>query len=113
MRGQPGLFDVDLRLKRLRDLGDQLLAFAAAVDFEVFRPELNRALAYSHGSQGDRPAFDPVMMFKVRVIQAANTLSESPTEIDTHESRKRCRASSSKGSGGSERRQRAGAPAHD
>ena len=44
MRGQPGFFDVDDRLKRLSDLGDQLEAFAAAVDFEAFRPELNAAL---------------------------------------------------------------------
>ena len=42
MRGQPGFFDVDDRLKRLSDLGDQLQAFAAAVDFEMFRPELMR-----------------------------------------------------------------------
>ena len=45
MLGQAGLFDVDERLKRLSDLGDPLLAFTAAVDFEVFRPELTRALA--------------------------------------------------------------------
>ena len=69
MRGQPGLFDVDDRLKRLSDLGDQLLAFAAAVDFEMFRPELTRALAYFNGAQGGRPPFDPVMMFKILVIR--------------------------------------------
>ena len=34
MRGQPGFFDFDDRLKRLSDLGDQLEAFRAAVDFE-------------------------------------------------------------------------------
>jgi len=38
MRGQRGLFDVDDRLKRLSDLGDQLEAFRAAVDFELFCP---------------------------------------------------------------------------
>ena len=81
MRGAPGLFDVDERLKRLSDLGDQLLAFTTAVDFEIFRPELTRALAYSDGSQGGRPPFDPVMMFKVLVIQAANTLSDERTEF--------------------------------
>ena len=81
MRGQRGLFDVDERLKRLSDLGDQLLAFAAAVDFEMFRSELTRALAYSDGSQGGRPPFDPVMMFKILVIQAANTLSDERTEF--------------------------------
>ena len=40
MRGQPGFFDIDDRLKRLSDLGDQLETFRSAVDFEVFRPEM-------------------------------------------------------------------------
>jgi hypothetical protein len=73
-RPQAGFFDVDERLKRLSDLGDQLLAFAAAVDFEIFRPELTRALDYSEGLQGGRPPFDPVLIFKVVAIQTANNL---------------------------------------
>ena len=81
MRGQPGFFDVEERLQRLTDLGDQLLAFAKVVDFEIFRPELVKALAYSDGTQGGRPPFDPVMMFKVLVIQAANNLSDERTEF--------------------------------
>jgi hypothetical protein len=39
MRGQPGFFDFDDRLKLLSDLGDQLESFRSAVDFELFRPE--------------------------------------------------------------------------
>lgn len=81
MRGQPGFFDIDERLKRLSDLGDQLEAFAGAVDFEVFRTDLVKALSYSGGLQGGRPPFDPVMMFKVLVIQAANNLSDERTEF--------------------------------
>jgi IS5 family transposase len=81
MRGQAGFFDIDERLKRLSDLGDQLEAFAGAVDFEVFRADLVKALSYSDGSQGGRPPFDPVMMFKVLVIQAANNLSDERTEF--------------------------------
>lgn len=81
MRGQSGLFDVDDRLKRLSDLGDQLEAFGAAVDFEIFRADLVGALAYSDGAQGGRPPFDPVMMFKILVIQAANNLSDERTEF--------------------------------
>lgn len=81
MRGQSGLFDVDDRLKRLSDLGDQLEAFGAAVDFEIFRADLVAALAYSDGAQGGRPPFDPVMMFKILVIQAANNLSDERTEF--------------------------------
>jgi transposase, IS5 family len=81
MRGQSGFFDVDERLKRLSDLGDQLLAFAAAVDFEMFRAELTRALTYSDGSKGGRPPFDPVLMFKVLIVQATNNLSDERAEF--------------------------------
>src|ERR1700758_2387440 len=81
MGGQPGFFYVDDRVKRPSDLGDQLEAFRVAVDFETFRPELNAALSYSDGSQGGRPPFDPVMMFKILVIQAANNLSDERAEF--------------------------------
>jgi IS5 family transposase len=92
----PGFFDVDERLRRLSDLGDQLEAFTAAVDFEVFRPDLQTALAYSDGANGGRPLFDPVMMFKVLVIQTANTLSEERPEYLIND---RCGSCGSSGSG--------------
>ena len=81
MRRQAGFFDVDDRLKRLSDLGDQLEAFEGAVEFETFRPELNAALTYSDGTQGGRPPFDPVMMFKILVIQTTNNLSDERAEF--------------------------------
>ena len=81
MRGQPGFFDVEDRLARLSDLGDQLDAFARVVDFEMFRPELEAALGYSDRAKGGRPPFDPVLMFKVLVIQAHNTLSDDRAEF--------------------------------
>jgi IS5 family transposase len=81
MRGQLGFFDVDDRLKRLSDLGDRLEGFRAAVDFELFRAELNVALGYSDGSEGGRPPFDPVMMFKILVIQATNNVSDERAEF--------------------------------
>ncbi len=80
MGGQPGFFDIEERLKRLSDLGDQLEAFSAAVDFEIFRPALDQALAYADGAKGGRPPLDAVMMFKVLVIQAANNLSDERAE---------------------------------
>jgi len=81
MRGQPGFFDVDERLKRLSDLGDQLESYTGTVDFEMFRPDLEAALAYSDGAQGGRPPYDPVMMFKIMVVQAHNNLSDERTEF--------------------------------
>ena len=81
MRGQPGFFDIDDRLKRLSDLGDQLETFRSAVDFELFRPELNAALSYTDRTVGGRPPFDPVLMFKILVIQATNNLSDERAEF--------------------------------
>ena len=81
MRGQLGFFDVDDRLKRLSDLGDRLEAFRSAVDFELFRPELNAALSYTDRTEGGRSPFDPVLMFKVLVIQATNNLSDERAEF--------------------------------
>ncbi len=51
---RPGLFDVDERLRRLSDIGDPLEAFAAVVDFEMFRPKLVAALRHSDGTKGGR-----------------------------------------------------------
>ncbi len=42
---QTGFFDVDERLKRLSDLGDQLEAWVAAVDVEIFRADPDTAPA--------------------------------------------------------------------
>ena len=81
MKGQVGFFDVDERLQRLSDLGDQLEAYAATVDFEMFRSPLEAALAYPDGMKGGRPAYDAVMMFKILVIQAQNNLSDERTEF--------------------------------
>ena len=81
MERQVGFFDVDERLQRLSDLGDQLEAYAATVDFEMFRSPLEVALAYADGVKGGRPAYDAVMMFKILVIQAQNNLSDERTEF--------------------------------
>ncbi|GLQ64293.1 hypothetical protein GCM10007867_31400 [Gluconobacter cerinus] len=67
---QSGFFDVEERLARLSGLGDQLEAFSRT---EVFRPD-------SDGSKGGRPPFDPVLMFKILVIQTLNNLSDERTE---------------------------------
>jgi hypothetical protein len=59
VRGQPGFFDIDERLKRL---SDQLETVRSTGDFELFRPELNAALSYTDRTEGGRPPFDPVLM---------------------------------------------------
>jgi len=76
----PGFFDVDERLKALSAKGDDLELIKALVDFEMFRPELERAVPRSDGSKGGRPGFDHVLMFKVLILQAMHGLSDERAE---------------------------------
>ncbi len=80
MRGQARFFDVDERLKELSAKGDALERLSVIVDFELFRPDLIRAVPRSDGSKGGRPSFDLVFMSKVLILQASHSLSDERTE---------------------------------
>ena len=80
MVGQPGFFDLDERYAALSAAGDPLERLAAVVDFELFRPELDAALERSDRTKGGRPPYDPVLMFKILVLQTLYTLSDDQTE---------------------------------
>jgi len=80
MVDQPGFFDLSDRLRELSAKGDDLERIAALVEFEGFRPELERAVPRSDGSKGGRPAFDRVLMFKVLLLQAMHGLSDERAE---------------------------------
>ena len=80
MASQLGFFDVDSRLRELSAKGDDLEHISTLVDFEVFRLDLVRAVPRSDGTKGGRPAFDPVLMFKILLLQAMHGLSDERTE---------------------------------
>lgn len=71
---RPGFFHVEEWLARLSGFSDQFETFSLTVDFEVFRPDLENALAYSDGSKDRHAAFNTVLMLKILVIQTLNTL---------------------------------------
>lgn len=80
MAGQAGFFDTDERLAWLSAAGDPLERLARVVEFELFRPGLETALARSDRSKGGRPPYDAVLMFKVLVLQTLYTLSDDQAE---------------------------------
>jgi transposase, IS5 family len=47
MGRQPGFFDVEERLRELSTKGDDLERLGALVEFEAFRPELERSVRNS------------------------------------------------------------------
>ena len=81
MARQVGMFDVEERLAGLSKKGDDLERLAAVVDFELFRPELERAVPRADRAKGGRPPFDHVLMFKVLILQTQNNLSDERTEF--------------------------------
>src|SRR3954466_16043605 len=81
MRGQAGFFDIEERLKELSAKGDTLERLNGLVEFELFRPDLERAVPRADRSRGGRPPFENVLMFKVLILQASHSLSDERTEF--------------------------------
>ncbi|MEN3793295.1 transposase [Fulvimarina sp. MAC3] len=81
MWGQLGFWEVSDRLSQLSKQGDPLEKLAATVDFEMFRSELLKAFPPGVRSKGGRPPFDPVLKFRMLVLQALNGLSLEQTEF--------------------------------
>lgn len=85
MAGQPGFFDSDERLQALSAAGDPLERLGLVVDFELFRPGLEATLQRADRAKGGRPPYDPVLMFKVLVLQTLYTLSDDQTEYQVRD----------------------------
>lgn len=81
MKGQLGFFDLEDRYAQLSKSGDPLEKLSQAVNFEPFRYRLNKALKRADGSKGGRPPYDPVLMFKILILQSLYTLSDEQTEF--------------------------------
>ena len=79
MRGQAGFWDIEDRLKELSAEGDPLEKLSATVDFEMFRPLLEKAVRRSGTSKGGRPGFDVVLKCH-KVPQRQNPSSSRRTQ---------------------------------
>lgn len=81
MRGQAGFWDIDERYVRLSEAGDPLEKLNALVPWEVFRKPVVKTLKRSDGTKGGRPPYDPLLMFKIMVLQALYGLSDDQAEF--------------------------------
>ena len=78
--GDRGLFDEELRLRRLTNMGDPLEKLSERIDFEIFRGKIERALEKEAKGQGGRPRFDVILMFKILLLQQWYNISDDNTE---------------------------------
>ena len=79
-KNQSGLFDGQDRMTRLIVLKDPLVAIGDTIDFESFRPILEKATVQPSTIKGGRPPFDRVMLFKALVLQKLYGLSDEQLE---------------------------------
>lgn len=77
---QPGFFDIQERIVKLTEMGDPLVGLNEQIDWEAFRPELNRVHEKARKSNAGAKPFDVVLMFKVLVLQQLNNLSDERIE---------------------------------
>ncbi len=75
-----GFFDVELRVQWLLTKGNPLSWLDAVVDWELFRPLLDVALAKPAKGPGGRPPHDRLKLFKTLVVRRFYNLSDEQTE---------------------------------
>ena len=61
-------------------MGDPLEKVSKAVNWEIFRPVLNKVFRKKTAAQGGRPAWDYVLMFKILLLQAWYAIADDNTE---------------------------------
>ena len=80
MAKQAGFWSVEDRLAEISEGGDPLETLNKTVDFERFRPILERAAGRPRSPKGGRPALDVVLKFRMLVLQSLHGLSLDATE---------------------------------
>jgi hypothetical protein len=79
--GQFGFFDYEKQLDRIYQLNDFLPKLNSLIQWEIFRPTLNKVREKERLSNAGRRAFDVVLMFKILVIKKMYNLSDEQTEL--------------------------------
>jgi transposase, IS5 family len=77
----PSLFDEEFKLNRISELGDPLEKLNRCIEWNIFRPILNKVFVKEVKGPGGRPAFDYVMMFKILILQEYFGLSDEQMEF--------------------------------
>jgi IS5 family transposase len=78
---QTGLFDCQKRFEQLTQAGDPLVKLNQVINWELFRPELERIRDKERKSNAGRPPYDAVLMFKILVLQSLYNIADDQTEF--------------------------------
>jgi IS5 family transposase len=80
---QPGLFDSEFRMRKIDSIGDPLRELNEKINFERFRPLLERGFMHDEEEKGPggRPPYDIMIRFKTILLSELYNLSDDATEL--------------------------------
>ena len=76
-----GLFATEERLDKISSQGDPLEQLDLVIDWELFRPFVDKMLNKDKLVNSGRKPLDPMLLFKVLIIQRLYNLSDAQTEF--------------------------------
>ncbi len=82
---QPSFFDQENRLAELEKLGDPLPRLDRIVDWDAFKPLLDKIHEKPRKSNAGRKPWDPVRMFKMLILQTLYNLSDDQAEFQVRD----------------------------
>ena len=83
----PGLFDFESRMNKIDKNGDPLSKISSTVNWEMFRPEIEKARFKERKDNSGPKGYDAVLMFKILILQSLYNLSDDAIEyqiLDMH-----------------------------
>lgn len=82
---QFSFFDESKRLDKLTELGDVLQQLNMLVNWQIFKPVLDRVFPRIKNPKGGRPPYDNLLMFKILIIKRLYNLSLDQTEYQIND----------------------------
>ena len=85
--GQRGFWDEQQRVTKLQDKKPVLKSLANSIPWESFRPLLDEGYEHERKSNAGRKRIDPLILFKMLVLQQLFNLSDEELEFQVNDRR--------------------------
>ena len=82
---QHSFFDEENRLAKLTKKKDPLVKLSTMINWEKFRPIIDRAMRKETKGYGGRPPYDYILMFKVLILQRLYNVSDEQMEFQIND----------------------------
>lgn len=84
--GNVSLFDSEITLQKLSNIGNPLEKLSSVIDFEMFRERLESQLLNNNKKNNtEAKPYDVVMMFKIIILQKYYNISDEQTEYQIND----------------------------